>query len=368
MPPTDAQRTAQPGGSGNRTCMWFSWFGYGNDHARGAREARGVPDEHHVRPGGDEPIEQVLRKVVVDLARRDRRAEVPVATRVVDVDVEPVLVGGVLVERTAAAAADVTDHDPRRLRVRRSVGGDHREERPDRPLVPVQPPRLVRRPVRDGIPRDPVRPGKGQLRPVHEAPCEPDACRGRSLPGDRPELRRQQLGAGALDADGRGRLAGQVEAELARVEREARRVLEERASRACGAVAQRGDGQHRGRAEDERDGGDRPRRELPASRRARGETAPPRRLEPGLDRREEAAIEQVARERRRRERGRAERRAPLLPEPEQIGVEPDLVHAPCHGVTSFARKVGCPPTMGSALAALRSLRPDLAVRARPRPA
>jgi len=51
-----------------------------------------------VRPGGDEPFEQVLRKVVVDLARRDRRAEVPVATWVVDVDIEPVLVGRVLVE------------------------------------------------------------------------------------------------------------------------------------------------------------------------------------------------------------------------------------------------------------------------------
>ena len=38
---------------------------------------------------GDEAVEEVLREMVVDLARRDRGAQAPVEPRVVDVDVEP---------------------------------------------------------------------------------------------------------------------------------------------------------------------------------------------------------------------------------------------------------------------------------------
>ncbi len=72
--------------------------------------------------GGDEPVEEILREAMIDLDGRTRRAERPVEPREVDVDVEPVLVGHVLVShRAAALAADVADDDARRPRVRGAV-------------------------------------------------------------------------------------------------------------------------------------------------------------------------------------------------------------------------------------------------------
>src|SRR4051794_3000560 len=56
-----------------------------------------VAHEDHLSPGGHEAVEKILGKVMVDLARRNRCAQVAVETRVVDVDIEPVLVGGMLV-------------------------------------------------------------------------------------------------------------------------------------------------------------------------------------------------------------------------------------------------------------------------------
>jgi len=52
-------------------------------------------DEDDLRVGAHEPVDQVLRELMVDLADPARRPFAPVEAGVVDVGVEPVLVGGV---------------------------------------------------------------------------------------------------------------------------------------------------------------------------------------------------------------------------------------------------------------------------------
>ena len=82
--------------------MWFSWFGYGITTPDGPCIPVEKPTKIICAPGGDEAVEQVLREAVVDLARsRSARAARP--PRVVDVDVEAVLVRHVLVQQAAAA-------------------------------------------------------------------------------------------------------------------------------------------------------------------------------------------------------------------------------------------------------------------------
>ena len=72
--------------------MWFSWFGYGTTTSCGPWSPVEKPTNTILRARGDEAVEEILRQPPVDLARRDRRAEAPVETRVVDVHVQPVLV------------------------------------------------------------------------------------------------------------------------------------------------------------------------------------------------------------------------------------------------------------------------------------
>jgi hypothetical protein len=52
-------------------------------------------DEDELGAGPDEPVDQILREPAVDLVDRQRRSLAPVAARVVDVGVEPVLMGDV---------------------------------------------------------------------------------------------------------------------------------------------------------------------------------------------------------------------------------------------------------------------------------
>ena len=111
---------------------------------------------------------------------------------VVDVDVEPVLMGDVRVHRPAALVADVADDDARRPRVRGAIGVDHGNDRADRALVPVQPPRRVRDRVRDRVPGDPVGPSTGNWvpssrLPLHRRPT--DVALRHSIVGDASALR-----------------------------------------------------------------------------------------------------------------------------------------------------------------------------------
>jgi hypothetical protein len=52
-------------------------------------------DEDELRTSSHEPVDQILGEPAVDLGDRSRGSLTPIATRVVDVGVEPVLVRGV---------------------------------------------------------------------------------------------------------------------------------------------------------------------------------------------------------------------------------------------------------------------------------
>src|SRR5438045_3085116 len=75
------------------------------------------PDEDPHRARRDKSVEQVLRQRPVDLVGSNRRALPTVEPRVVDVDVEAVLVGDVLGPEVAAVrATEIADPYPRRVR------------------------------------------------------------------------------------------------------------------------------------------------------------------------------------------------------------------------------------------------------------
>jgi hypothetical protein len=116
-------------------------------------------DEDPLRAGSDEAVEQVLGERTVDLSRGRRRPQGSVLTRVVDVDVEAVLMRGVpeaaeLRPETAAVwTAEVADQDVRRGRVREAVPGDDVEDDPDEAIAPPPAPRAIRASLQDGVPR-----------------------------------------------------------------------------------------------------------------------------------------------------------------------------------------------------------------------
>jgi hypothetical protein len=113
----------------------------------GEREARAHEDP--LRAGGDEAVDEVLRELDVDLGRPPRRPLGAVAARVVDVDVEPILVRDVAdatearPEVAAARPAEVADADPRRARVRGREVAQDAEHRPHEPVAPPPPPGAV---------------------------------------------------------------------------------------------------------------------------------------------------------------------------------------------------------------------------------
>ena len=47
----------------------------GDDDSRRPVESGRVSDEDHLRTGGDEPVEEILREALIDLAGRARRSE-----------------------------------------------------------------------------------------------------------------------------------------------------------------------------------------------------------------------------------------------------------------------------------------------------
>jgi len=109
---------------------------------------------------------------MVDLGRDARRALPPVAARVVDVDVEPVLVRGVAgTEWTAMPAAEVADADARCGRMRRRIPGDDAEDLPDEEVCSPPPPRPVRPAVQERIPGEVTQARCRELHPVQEPPC-----------------------------------------------------------------------------------------------------------------------------------------------------------------------------------------------------
>ena len=98
--------------------MWLSWPTSGSTMPGRAVQGEMRADEHELGPRREEQVQEVLRERHVDLVDARRCNLAPVEARVVDVDVEAVLVRRVLVQRPAAETADVADHEPRCAGVR----------------------------------------------------------------------------------------------------------------------------------------------------------------------------------------------------------------------------------------------------------
>ena len=111
-----------------------------------------------------------------------------VEPRVVDVDVESVLVGDVLVgHRAAALAADVADDDARCPRIRGPVAIDHRDDRTDRVLVAVKPVGGIGTLSPTGFQVTQLGPSSGSWVPSSQAARPRQADRGSVMPFDRRE-------------------------------------------------------------------------------------------------------------------------------------------------------------------------------------
>jgi hypothetical protein len=128
-----------------------------NDSGR-SREAGVRADEDANRAGRDEPVDEVLGERAVDLRGPSGRALPAVEPRVVDVDVEAVLVRDVAweavarAEVAAAGATHVADAYARCVRMRGRIFVEHLEERPHEPVVPPASPAAVRRAPQDRVP------------------------------------------------------------------------------------------------------------------------------------------------------------------------------------------------------------------------
>ena len=106
-------------------------------------------DEDSNRTCTDEAVDEVLRERPVDLRRRVRRPLTPVAARVVDVDVEPVLVRDVAgpavahAEVAAVGTTEIADSYARRAWVRGGIRVGDANDEPDEADGSVPPPRAI---------------------------------------------------------------------------------------------------------------------------------------------------------------------------------------------------------------------------------
>lgn len=152
---------------------------------------------------GDEAINEILRESLVDLADALGRPFTSVAPRVEDVNVEPVLVGGMADAAEAAPklaavrAAEVTDSNARRPGVGIRVGTDDAQYGRDEPIRAPAAPATIRRAVQHRVPGEVMPASRRELNAADEAsgPGEPDGTR-------RPQLRARALdgrtGSGCL--------------------------------------------------------------------------------------------------------------------------------------------------------------------------
>ena len=156
---------------------------------RRAAEADVLADERELRARGDEAVDEVLRERAVDVLHGRRRQQRAVGARVEHVDVEAVLVRGVAeaavvrAERPAPRAAEVADEHRRRAGVREPVVAQHGEQVGEQAVGAPAPVGAVGAAVQDGVPRQPVRAGLGQLQAVGETAAV------RRADGDRADLR-----------------------------------------------------------------------------------------------------------------------------------------------------------------------------------
>ena len=136
-------------------------------------------DEDDRGARGDEAVDEILCEPVLDLARNERRPLAPVPPRVVDIDVEPVLVGRVAwPEGASPPAAEVADPESRRRRMRLCVTRDDADDLADEEVRPPPPPRPVGAAMEQRIPREEASAGRGELHAAHEPSCRrrPDSA------------------------------------------------------------------------------------------------------------------------------------------------------------------------------------------------
>jgi hypothetical protein len=158
------------------------------DDGRRAPQAQPRPDEDLDGAGRDEPLEQVLGQVVVDLPAGGWGALAPVAARVIDVGIEAVLVRRVAgraeapAELAAVLSGEIADHDACGAGVRLRVLVQHAGQHPDEAGIPIPPPAGIRRALAHVVPGGEI----GALR------RQPDAADKPPIPrhAERPRARR----------------------------------------------------------------------------------------------------------------------------------------------------------------------------------
>ncbi len=181
----------------------------------GLAHGRRRPDEPGARADkddlgarADEAVEQVLGEPPVDLRGSDRLELPAVEPRVIDVGVEAVLVAEVTeasvpsAERATSRPREVADAEARRLRMRRPELPEHAQESANEPVGAVPPPRPVRRPVENRVPREEVTALGREQDALDEPPVRGRADRARHPPDDLRRERRRRIG---LERIGGGR-------------------------------------------------------------------------------------------------------------------------------------------------------------------
>ena len=156
-----------------------------------ARQRRRGSDEDALCARRDEALDEVVRETDVDLGRSSRRPLGTVASRVVDVRVQSVLVRHVSdppkagTEVAAVSPTQVAYADPRRARM---LGGEvrkHAEDHVHEAVAPPPAPGAVRRAIPDRVPGKEIAPSGREPNAADEPAVRRSAERKRSAPLER---------------------------------------------------------------------------------------------------------------------------------------------------------------------------------------
>jgi murein peptide amidase A len=161
-------------------------------HTRRPAQPRVGPDEYALDPGADEEVDESLREAPVDRGRGPRSSLATIESRVVDVDVEPVLVRGVArPEWPALPPAQVPDAEAWGVRMLLRVASGDAQDEADKRVGTPAPPGPVRPPMQERIPREERRAPGGEPNAADEMTGRRASERPRLLPPDRARRRRE---------------------------------------------------------------------------------------------------------------------------------------------------------------------------------
>jgi protein MpaA len=152
----------------------------------GPDETRIRADEDELDAGPNEEVDERLRKAAVDVRCRARCALAPVEARVVEIDIEAVLMRRVPgAERAAVRPTQIADADPRSTRMKRCVALDDAQDQADEVVSPPPAPAAVRPAVQQRVPGEERRPAGRKLDATEETAGRRAAEGGRVTPADR---------------------------------------------------------------------------------------------------------------------------------------------------------------------------------------